>query len=87
VRRETGPLRAEVVRLEEEVAAEEARLAGAEAALADPGTYADPSRATALARERAEAERRVAELTARWEQAAGSLEEKERLLRDEAPVS
>jgi ATP-binding cassette subfamily F protein 3 len=81
VRRETGPLRAAVARLEEEIAAVEGRLGAVEACLAEPATYADPERAAALARERSDLIRKVAELTPRWEAAATELEERERELR------
>ncbi|MBE0618952.1 MAG: hypothetical protein IH608_13675, partial [Proteobacteria bacterium] len=77
-RQETGPLRDEVARLEAAIAGAEGRLSEVEAALADPSTYGDPGRVSALARERAELARTVEELAERWERTATELEMKER---------
>ncbi|MDW7711368.1 MAG: ABC-F family ATP-binding cassette domain-containing protein [Deferrisomatales bacterium] len=77
-RRETGPLREEVSRLEAQIAAAEVRLGEVESALAIPSTYAESDLASSLSRERAELCRKVEELTRTWEAAATELEKKER---------
>ncbi|GAB4273590.1 MAG: ABC-F family ATP-binding cassette domain-containing protein [Deferrisomatales bacterium] len=74
IRRQTEPLRRRVRSLEDEIAGLEARLAEVEAALAEPTTYGDPQRAGALARERAELDRRLGPLAEAWEEAAEALE-------------
>ncbi len=81
LRREVGPLRSRVERLESEIGETERRLAQVEASLAVPETYGDPGRAAALARERSDLGRVVEALTADWEQAATELEEREAALR------
>jgi ATP-binding cassette subfamily F protein 3 len=78
LRRATAPLRERVARMEADIALAEGELAEVELALAQPSAYADPVRSAALAKRRAELVPRVDELTAKWEDAATELEEKER---------
>jgi ATP-binding cassette subfamily F protein 3 len=61
-----APLEAEIAELEE-------RLRELDRRLADPGVYADPSRAAEAGRTRAEAEARLEGLYAKWEALAGEL--------------
>ena len=58
-------------RLEREIEAAESALRALEDELADPGAWADPDRAAESSARHADARRRLEELYARWEAAAG----------------
>ncbi|HOY59744.1 MAG TPA: ATP-binding cassette domain-containing protein [Verrucomicrobiota bacterium] len=76
--RELQSARQRVRQLEQDIAASEARQAELTAALEDPETYADSSRAVALNREITEVISELERLTADWETAATRLHQIER---------
>jgi ATP-binding cassette subfamily F protein 3 len=73
--RERKAAEAVLAPIEAEIAALEERFKAAEAAQADPEVYAHPARAREVAREKADAEARLADLYARWESAAADIGE------------
>ncbi len=77
LRRETGPLRDEVRRLEQAVTAAEGEVAELTRRLADPGVYDDPERARELAEAHGRAKDRAAALMDAWEERQVALEEAE----------
>ncbi len=77
LRRETGPLRDEVRRLEQAVTAAEGEVAELTRRLSDPAVYDDPERAREMAEAHGRAKDRAAALMDAWEERQAALEEAE----------
>jgi ATP-binding cassette subfamily F protein 3 len=72
------PLQAEIRKIEGRLPLIEARIAEIETTLSDPAAYDDPSRATALSRERAALSKEGGELETRWLELSEACESLER---------
>jgi ATP-binding cassette subfamily F protein 3 len=76
-RAETAPLRRAVQDAEKQLETLTAKRDKIDAALADPGVYAEPARAQKLSIERADLTRRMAQAEEAWLTASAALEEAE----------